>query len=254
MTCAEARRLVPGYLDGTLPEGPESHERVSRHLEDCRECREELDRYVQLSAILSGMTPAAPPADLGVSIRVALSHAREEQGFWHRLDNWQSHVRLVLRNIFEPLALPATGGVLAALMVFAFIYQFLGAGVPLVAATADLPSKDFLQRSVSKGDCESVTLPCLLQPARLEMLAGFQMSNLNESTPTGQHALVVEATVSSAGEAVSYRVLSGQMDRTMQRDLDQLLLFSRFRPQLSFGRPTSGGRVVLSFSKISVRG
>jgi len=124
---------------------------------------------------------------------------------------------------------------LAAMVVFAFIYQFLGAGVPLSAATTDLPSN-------------------LLQPARLETLAGFQMSGLSETTPAGQHALLVEATVSSAGEAVSYRVISGEVDRTMRRELDQLLMFSKFRPQLSFGRPTSGGHVVLSFSRISVRG
>jgi hypothetical protein len=38
------------------------------------------------------------------------------------------------------------------------------------------------------------------------------------------------------------------------RQLDLVLLFSPFRPQMSFGRFTSGGRVVLSFSDISVRG
>jgi hypothetical protein len=80
------------------------------------------------------------------------------------------------------------------------------------------------------------------------------MSGLSEATPAGQHALLVEATVGSTGEAVSYRVLSGEVDRSVQRQLDQVMLFSRFRPQLSFGKPTSGGRVVLSFSKISVRG
>jgi hypothetical protein len=38
------------------------------------------------------------------------------------------------------------------------------------------------------------------------------------------------------------------------RQLDLVLLFSPFRPQMSVGRFTSGGRVVLSFSDISVRG
>jgi hypothetical protein len=33
-----------------------------------------------------------------------------------------------------------------------------------------------------------------------------------------------------------------------------VVLFSRFRPQMNFGRPTSGGRVVLSFSRIRVHG
>jgi hypothetical protein len=33
-----------------------------------------------------------------------------------------------------------------------------------------------------------------------------------------------------------------------------VLLFSRFRPMMSFGRPTSGGHVVLSFSEVRVKG
>ena len=80
------------------------------------------------------------------------------------------------------------------------------------------------------------------------------MSGLGDSNAPGQHALLVEATVSAAGEAVSYRVISGQVDQATRRQLDQVLLFSRFRPELSFGRPQSGGHVVLSFNKISVRG
>jgi hypothetical protein len=116
------------------------------------------------------------------------------------------------------------------------IYQVLGVGMPVGAATPDSPTN-------------------LLQPARLEVLAGFQMSQLEEMTRTGgQHPLLVEAMVNADGQAVSYRVISGQVDVNMQRELDQVLFFSRFRPQMSFGRPTSGGRVVLSFSQIRVRG
>ena len=37
-------------------------------------------------------------------------------------------------------------------------------------------------------------------------------------------------------------------------DSDQMLLFARFSPMLSFGRPTAGGHVVLSFSAVRVRG
>ena len=235
MNCAEVRRLVPGYLDGALPEQPAVHARMGRHLESCRACREELQRYVQLSTMMSSIRSTAPPDTLGVSIRVAVAQARDTEGFRARIRRCKSRLQLVLENILEPLAVPATGGVLAALVVFAIMYQFLGAGAPLAAATADLPTN-------------------LLQPARLEMLAGFEMSGLSDTASAGQHSLLVEATVSAAGEAVSYRVISGNVDRATRRELDQVLLFSRFRPQMSFGRPTSGGRVILSFSRISVRG
>jgi hypothetical protein len=95
----------------------------------------------------------------------------------------------------------------------------------------------------------------LLQPARLETLAGFETASLAEGDRSAeQQGLLVEATVNADGQAVDYRVLSGEVDATMRRQLDQLVLFSRFRPQLSFGRPTSRGRVVMSFSQVRVRG
>jgi hypothetical protein len=145
-------------------------------------------------------------------------------------------VELLLDHILEPLAVPATGGLLAALVVFGIVYQVLGVGMPLRSARADSPTN-------------------LLQPARLEALAGFEMASLAEAGhPDEQHGLVVEATVNAAGQAVDYRVLSGQVDASMRRQLDQVVLFSRFRPQMNFGRPTSGGRVVLSFAQVRVRG
>jgi hypothetical protein len=239
MICADVRRLVPGYLDGALPErlGQDAHARMGQHLEDCRECRAELERYGQLSAMMSSMGATPPPAELGLEIRMAVAQARATQGLRGRINQWKNRMHLVIENILEPLAVPATGGLLAALVVFAIIaHQFLGIGMPLVAGE-DLP------------------LPTsLLQPARLETLAGLQMSGLTATTLAGEHAVLVEATVSAAGEAVSYRVISGDVNRAMQRELDQVLLLSRFRPQLSFGRPLSGGRVILSFNTISVRG
>ena len=58
------------------------------------------------------------------------------------------------------------------------------------------------------------------------------------------------------GQAAGYEILAGPDGQAVRRQLDQLMLFSRFRPQMTFGRPTSGGRVrmVLTFSEIRVRG
>jgi hypothetical protein len=194
-----------------------------------------LERYRNLSRLISSVVPAVPPPELGVSIRVAVSRMRARQGVVGVLRHWKDRVHLVLENVLEPLALPATGGVLVALLVFAIVYQVLGVGMPLDAATPDSPTM-------------------LLQPARLEVLAGFQMSRLEEMNRTEGLPLLVEATVNACGQAVSYRIISGQTDMAVRHELDQVLLFSRFRPQMSFGRPKSGGRVVLSFSQIRVQG
>jgi hypothetical protein len=238
MKCEQVRRLLPGYLDGALPDrvGRKSYSGMAQHLQSCVACREERDRYLQLSMMMSTMGAAMPPADLLVSIRVAVSQARSTEGVWARMRRWKSSMDLMLANVLEPLAIPATAGIVVALVVFSMMYQVLGVSIPLGAATADSPTN-------------------LLQPARLQMLAGFGMSTLPEmSRKGGQHPLLVEATVSAEGQAISYRVLSGTLDPIVQRELDQVLLFSRFRPQMSFGRPTSGGHVVLSFNQVFVRG
>jgi len=238
MICGRVIRFLPGYLDGALPEslGPEGHASLAAHLEDCPSCRRELERYRRIQRMMSVAARPSPPADLGIRILLAVSNARVFGGFGGRLRRAKDRLELVLENIFEPLALPATGGIVVALLVFALVYQVLGGSMPVGAATPDSPTN-------------------LLQPARLEALAGFQMSKLEEITRTGgQHPLLVEAMVNADGQAFSYRVISGQLDASMQRELDQVLFFSRFRPQMSFGRPTSGGRVILSFSQIRVRG
>jgi hypothetical protein len=53
---------------------------------------------------------------------------------------------------------------------------------------------------------------------------------------------------------MDYEILSGPESPDLRHQLDQVLLFSRFRPMMSFGRPTSGGHVILSFNAVRVRG
>src|SRR5205807_4760184 len=68
------------------------------------------------------------------------------------------------------------------------------------------------------------------------------------------HGLLIDVTVDSHGQMTDYQILSGPTSVELRRQLDQILLFSRFSPMMSFGRPTAGGHVVLSFSAVRVRG
>jgi hypothetical protein len=249
MTCNEVRGLLAGYLDGAWPaKRANDRGRVGQHLDSCGGCREELERYRKLSALMAHAQRPAPPADLAARIRTRLSEtrtqsdwarARATSGFFaatgSKLRRWRDRVEIVVKNILEPLALPVTGGLAVALTVFAIVCQVLGLGAPLHAVTNDSPTG-------------------LLQPARLVSLASFPMTGIEDASHGTSHVLVVEATVNAEGEAASYRILSGPTNQTLRRELDQVMLFSRFRPELSFGRPTDGGHVVLSFSEFQVRG
>ena len=237
MNCEKVRQLLPGYLDGAALTGSvsDTHVSIGRHLESCEDCRDELRVYQALSSMMSSVQRPTPPADLALKIRVAAAQRLSDRNWLHYVLRARTRAELVLKNILEPLAIPATGGFTVAFVVFVLVCQLLGLGVPMRAGANDSPTN-------------------LLQPARLEALAPFPITGLEESGHAGPHALLVEATVSSHGEAVSYRILAGPDTETVRRQLDMVLLFSRFRPQMSFGRFTSGGRVVLSFSDISIRG
>jgi hypothetical protein len=237
VNCEKVRRLLPGYLDGAVPTGTwtDTHVSVGQHLESCDDCRDELRAYQALSSMMSSVQRPVPPADLALKIRVAAAQRLSDRDWLHFVRRAQTRAELVLKNILEPLAIPATGGFTVAFVVFVMVCQLLGIGTPLQAGSNDSPTN-------------------LLQPARLEALAPFPITGLEESGHAGPHALLVEATVNAQGEAVMYRILAGPDTDTIRRQLDLVLLFSRFRPQMSFGRFTAGGRVVLSFSDISIRG
>jgi hypothetical protein len=232
MKCREAERHLPGYVDGAIPS--ENHARVREHLEACGNCREQLEQYRRLAVCLASLEPVQAPPNLATQVRISAANLRQEIPLGRRL--WTRAV-LVFENILEPIAVPATGGILTALVVFVLVVQNMLVGVPLGRAVPNDRSLTFFQ------------------PAQLESLASFPVPGIvaTEGHPDSGY-LQLEATLNSRGEVVSYKILSGPDNLAVQRQLDQVLLFSRFRPELSFGRPTNGGRVVLSFSEVRVRG
>lgn len=227
MTCNKVRDRLPGYLDGALR--GDDHGRVREHLESCAGCRQDLERYARLSAVLARVERVPPPADLPVRIRVAATGRRDAAGWLARA--W-SRSGVILENMLQPLAVPATGGFMTALLVFALVAHNLFLGLPLGAVANDPPIN-------------------LLQPARVDRLAHFPITTTLEDGPG---IVVVEVEVNARGEVASYRILDGPQDEGVDRQVYQILLFSRFHPQKSFGRAESGGRLVLQFTEIRVRG
>lgn len=232
MSCYRIRPRLAGYLDGALRSRDSAQ--VRGHLEICAVCRNELEAYQRLSTLMARTERAVPPAGMAVRIRLAARQKNDES--WLRR-TWD-HARLVIENTLEPLALPATGGLVTAVVMFLVLLQQLTTGIPLGAVPNDRPLN-------------------FIQPAQLESLAQFPMPTMGFSPGTTiEHFwLVVEARVDARGQLVDYQILSGPNDLAVRRKLDQVLMFSRFRPQVSFGRPVAG-TVVLSFgsSEIRVRG
>lgn len=230
MTCKTARRWLPGSLDGGL--GAREQAQLHAHLQACPGCRGELAKYRQLSALMSRTERAVPPAELAFRIRVSLNRARDAEPWGRRA--W-SRITITAENMLAPVALPATGGVLSALLTFSLVFYSLLLGVPLGAVPNDVPIHN-------------------IQPARLEALAPFSVPGEEAFAADEEQLLLVEAVVNEHGEAVDYSILVGPDNREVRRQLDSVVFFSKYRPQWSFGRPQPGGRVILSFSEVRVRG
>ncbi len=112
MNCEKVKSLLPGYLDDAMPNGTwaDTHVSVGHHLECCEDCREELHAYRAMSSIMSSVQRPAPPADLALKIRVAAAQRLSERTWMHYMLRTRTRAELVLKNILEPLAIPATGG------------------------------------------------------------------------------------------------------------------------------------------------
>lgn len=240
MKCTTVRTKLAGYLDDAMTETAPATERaqISEHLHGCEVCRAELQRFRRLSVLLSRVPRNAPPADLAVRIRVAAAQLQPHNDWASRWRKTRDRAEILLDNVFRPLSVPATGGVFSAIVIFVLVLQLMVPGITVRAVSNDVPLN-------------------ILRPAELLSLSDYPQSwapeqhELELSLP---HGLLVDVTVDAQGQMADYQILSGPSSPDLRHQLDQMLLFSRFRPMMSFGRPTSGGHVILSFSAVRVRG
>jgi hypothetical protein len=215
MKCTEVRTLFSSYLDGAVT-GVEMHE-ISGHLRECVTCQPEYDLLENTRALVASLGRRTPPPDLALRIRVALSNERSRSalGVLRRYS-------IRMENTFRGTMLPATAGVLSAVMFFSTLIGLL---VPAqVRANDDVPSAFYT-------------------PPRLEM----------SEYPDLDSPVVVETYVDASGRVENYRIISGRDDEQVREQLNRALLFFIFAPAQSFGHPVPG-KVVMSFSAINVRG
>lgn len=239
MKCTTVRPKLAAYLDDAVTGASHVAERlqIREHLELCAPCRADLQSYRKLAVLLSRHTRTAPPADLAVRIRVAAAQAKtaEQSKPMRRL---RDRAEILLDNVLRPLTVPATGGVFSAMLVFILALQTILPGTTVRAVQNDVPTN-------------------FIHPAELISLSEYPQTWSTEPQHDVElalpHGLLVDVTVDSRGQMIDYHILSGPNSAQLRHQLDQILLFSRFSPMLSFGHPTTG-HVILSFSAVQVRG
>jgi|SRR5208337_429845 len=223
MNCAEMKKLFSPYLDGRVS-GPEMRA-LTRHVEQCEGCAREYAAMQRTQQLLSSLGPKKAPTDLALKLRVAISREAAQT----RRPRFEG-VLVRLGNALNAFMVPATAGLVSAVLTFGLLLGFFALPAELRASSGDVP------------------LMLYIRPQLDQSAFGTSLGNM------GDDALVIEAYVDANGRVEDYRILSQPDDaQVVLPQLKNLLIFTTFHPALSMGRPTSG-TAVLSFSKISVKG
>lgn len=221
MKCTDAEPLFSAYMDRAMT-GKQMRE-VSAHLESCDDCRSEFTVLSNTQKMVAGLGRKQPPADLALNLRVRISQelARSRRRPFEGL-------MVRLQNTFNAFMVPATAGVVTAIIVFGLLIGVLYP-VPMASAN-DVPT-------------------ALYTPPELAFSPfGMEMGSIDTDS------LVVEADIDQNGRVQDYRILSApENTKEIIPELNKMLIFTQFRPATAFGRPTTG-RAVLSFAAVNVKG
>jgi Putative zinc-finger len=224
MNCAEIKKIFSPYIDGRAS-GSEMRT-LTHHLEQCGDCSREFTAMQRTQQLLMSLGRAKAPADLAVKLRVAISREMAQT----RRPRFEG-VMVRVQNRLNAFMVPATAGVVSAVLFFGLLLGFFALPAELRANNVDVPLTLY-------------TGPQLEQTA-----FGTSLANIG-----GDDAVVVEAYVNANGRVEDYRILSQPADaEAVLPQLKNFLIFTTFHPALSMGTPIAG-TAVLSFSKISVKG
>ena len=200
---------------------------MKRHLNTCRDCALESERYFALRAKLRALPKPAPPADLTTRLRVVASKVRMESiaSPWSR---WRDRAELWLENLMRPLAVPAVGGLCSAVFLFStFVPMFKSAFI--FSDSGDFPT----------------------------MLNTAPMLKYTAPIAFADRDAVVDLQLDDQGRIVNLTIVSapGQNNEALRRHIQNHLLFTEFWPATTFGRGVAGTiRISFRNNRIDVRG
>lgn len=222
--CASYQSQFSAYLDGAV--SGQQMQQIGRHLERCGPCKQEFDALRATQQSLAMLGTARPPADLGMKLRIAISHERAAMR-----SNWKDAFSLKWENTFRPLLVQVSAGFASSVVLIGGIALLLG----MFAAPEPVMAND-------------EPLGVITNPHYL-----YSAVNPRPIVSANDAPVVVEAYINEEGRVYDYNMISGPTDTAVQNQVVDQLVMSVFQPASVFGSPVRG-RVILTFSGISVRG
>ncbi len=222
--CRKCQSSFSAYLDGAV--SGQQMQQIAQHLETCVPCSAEFTALRGMQRTLAAVGPAKAPADLGLRLRLAISHEQAK-----RRSNWLDTLSLKWDNAVRPMLVQVSAGFAGAVILIGGIGLLLG----MVAVPEPVMAND--------------------EPLGAMTAPHFLYSAASSTAIVTDHdsVIVVEAYVNSEGRVYDYNIVSGPSDPAVNNQVVDQLLMSVYKPASVFGAPVRG-RVVLTFSGISVHG
>src|SRR2546430_1697486 len=132
MNCAETKKLFSPYLDGRAS-GSEMRA-LTRHLGQCTGCEREYAAMQRTQELLASLGPKKAPADLALKLRLAISREAAQT----RRPRFEGAL-VRLENALNAFMVPATAGLLSAVLTFGLLLGFFALPAELQASSGDVP-------------------------------------------------------------------------------------------------------------------
>jgi hypothetical protein len=222
--CQKCQSCFSAYLDGAV--SGQQMQQIARHLDACAACAREFAALRAMQQSLATLGPAKAPADLGLKLRLAISHEQAR-----RKSSWLDTLAVKWDNAIRPMLVQVSAGFAGTVILVGSIGLLLG----MVAAPEPVMAND--------EPLGAITAPHYLYST---VYPGAIVTDHDS-------VIVVEAYVNSQGRVYDYNIVSGPDDPEVHSQIVDRLLMSVYQPASVFGAPVRS-RVVLTFSGISVRG
>jgi hypothetical protein len=231
MECWKTTRALAAWLDDVGTE--EERREIQLHLAECAGCAEIARQYQCLRRELNSLPTRAPSEHLKTVLKVTASKEQARRvthiTYAKAFAAWKERMAFSVRTLMQPLALPITGGLLSALILFTALVPDFTVGAH--SASRDVPTILFTEASVKD-----------MMPIGIDQ----------------DSELVIELTVDEYGRMTDYEIVRGNNllhDEQLRRAFENALLAAQFTPATAFGQPTSGKiRVSFRTSVIEVKG
>jgi len=212
---------------------PAFREELVKHQNHCPGCSDFALRMSHQRRALHSLQVRTVPVNLAVNLRVLaskeLARRNSRVNFATRLDGWSNSLRMLLNNLWRPVAIPTAGGLASACFLFcALMPTFALQG----RVTTDVPA------------------------------AWYQSAEVYGQSPFGGNYdnVTLDVRIDMNGRVIDYALPPGDCGKwmknpEMRRAVENSLLFMSFRPASFFGQPASDTiRITLRSVHIEVKG